>query len=97
MPTLNIMAIQDGVRNSGFSSSRPSLILPKRLAARNTEKPRKNAVETTKLQPNQSMILPSTAPATVESPSGARQPHATKASTVPADMPNTAVSILGRV
>ena len=34
MPTLNIMATQDGVLNSGTSSSRPSLMRPNRLHAR---------------------------------------------------------------
>ncbi len=33
MPALNIIAIQETVRNSGSSSSRPSGMLPNRLAA----------------------------------------------------------------
>lgn len=74
MPTLNIMQIQDKVLNSGFSSSWPSLIRPKRLEARKTANARKKAVETTKLHPKTRMIQFSTALAVTDRLSGASTP-----------------------
>ena len=51
MPALNIMAIQETVRNSGSSSSPPSGIRPYLLAASHDTKITKNDVVRTKNQP----------------------------------------------
>ncbi|MNR21076.1 hypothetical protein D3C85_1379550 [compost metagenome] len=71
------MAIHDEVQNSGCSSSLPSLIRPKRLKARNSAKTRKNAVERTKLQPNESMMMSSSACEAVPTAWGQSDPPAT--------------------
>ena len=72
------MQTQDRVENSGFSSSWPSRMRPKRLKARNTAKARKKAVEMTKLQPKTRMIQASTAPAVAVRLSGPATPQITK-------------------
>ncbi|MCY1383205.1 hypothetical protein D9M69_713080 [compost metagenome] len=51
MPALNIMATQETVRNSGASPSRPSGILPYRLAASQSTKMTKKVEVRTKNQP----------------------------------------------
>ncbi|CAM4525053.1 hypothetical protein NONI108955_43060 [Nocardia ninae] len=56
MPALNIMAIQARLLNSGFESSFPSRIRPKRLTAITTQSTRKTSAETT----NSQSKLPST-------------------------------------
>src|SRR5690606_25608790 len=78
MPTLNIMQTHERVENSGCSSSWPSLMRPKRLKARNSEKARKKAVEITKLHPKTRMIQFRVALATTARLSGPRTPHITK-------------------
>ncbi|MDT4810159.1 hypothetical protein D3C84_499280 [compost metagenome] len=92
MPTLNIIAIHDEVLNSGRSSSLPSLIRPKRLKARNSAKPRKDAVERTKLQPNQSMMVSSNACAVVAMVSGQSAPQVTTAAEITAATQKTTLS-----
>ncbi|MNN49955.1 hypothetical protein D3C81_1645170 [compost metagenome] len=92
MPTLNIIAIHDDVLNSGCSSSWPSLIRPKRLKARNSAKPRKNAVESTKLQPNQSMMVSSSACDAVAIALGDSAPQVTNEAEITAAPQKTALS-----
>ena len=51
MPALNIIAIQETVRNSGSSSSRPSRIRPKLLNASQSAKTTKPVAARMKAQP----------------------------------------------
>ncbi|MBB2673884.1 UNVERIFIED_ORG: hypothetical protein GGE44_003453 [Rhizobium esperanzae] len=94
MPTLNIMQTHEAVRNSGTSSSAPSLILPKRLIARNPAKIRKNAVETTKPHPKSPIIAESAAWVTEARLSGATAPHEMNPAAIAIAGQNTAGSML---
>ena len=94
MPTLNIMHTHETVRNSGSSSSAPSLILPKRLTARNPAKTRKNAVETTKPHPKPLMIAERIAWVTEARLSGATAPHEMNPAVIAMAGQNTAGSML---
>ena len=96
MPALNIIAIQDTVRNSGFSPSSPSGIRPYRLKARNSAKMTKPVAASTKPQPVL-VTSQSSAPLAKElSESVARAPQATRANMIAAVTPKTIQSVLGR-
>jgi hypothetical protein len=86
IPALNIIAIQDAVRNSGLSSSLPSLIRPKRLKARMRAKARNAAVERTNTQPNVAITQLSTSSATVPTPYVSSTPQSTNAREMTAAM-----------
>ena len=94
IPTLNIIATQDDVRNSGSSSSLPSLILPYREKARKPTKIKNANVASMKTQPNVSMRNPKTAEATAERLSVKNTPHTTKSMEMPKEIQNTAGSIV---
>ena len=89
IPALNIMAIHDTVRNSGFSSSRPSGILPYLLIASHSANTTNPLAARTKAQPPPVMIALSTAEATALSDDVPSTPQAMKATMSPAATPNT--------
>src|SRR5215212_2038185 len=94
IPTLNIIATQDDVLNSGSSSSLPSLILPYREKARKATKIKNANVASMKTQPNVSMRNPKTAEAMAERLSVKNTPHTTKSMEMPKETQNTPGSIV---
>src|ERR671921_1690603 len=94
IPTLNIIATQDDVLNSGSSSSSPSLILPYREKARKPTKSKNANVASMKTQPNVSIRNPKTAEATAERLSVKNTPHTTKSMDMPKETQNTPGSIV---
>ena len=80
MPALNIIAIQETVRNSGFSSSSPSGIWPKRLIASQSAKTTNAVAASTNNQPILVMTHFCAVLAAEARPSSSRTPQATKAS-----------------
>src|SRR5215207_4857902 len=94
IPTLNIIATQDDVLNSGSSSSLPSLILPYREKARKPTKIKNANVASIKTQPKVSMRNPNTAGATAERLSVKNTPHTTKSMEMPKETQNTPGSIV---
>src|SRR5262245_6969435 len=93
MPALNIIAIHDDVRNSGFSSSRPSGILPYRLAAIHRMKTTNTDASRTNSQPPFVITQVVASPDWVASEVRSRTPHATKASDATAVTPKTSQSM----
>jgi hypothetical protein len=89
MPALNIIAIQETVRNSGASSSRPSGILPYLLTASHSAKMTNPLAARTNAQPPPVMIPPSTVEATALSDAEPSTPHTMNATMSPAATPNT--------
>src|SRR3954449_9645881 len=92
MPALNIIAIQEMVRNSGASSSRPSGMRPYLLAASHRTKTTKAEARVTNSQPRLASIHVSAVPLAEPSPLGLRNPQATNATAMTAEMVKTAPS-----
>ena len=78
MPALNIIAIQEMVRNSGSSSSRPSGMLPKRLSASHSTKTTKALEVSTKSQPVLRIVQASDVPDTLARESVLTNPQTRK-------------------
>ena len=95
MPALNIIAIQETVRNSGASSSWPSGMRPYRLTASHSAKTTKPLAASTNAQPPPVMMPPSTVVATALSESVPNTPQAMNARTSTAATPNTVRSTTG--
>jgi hypothetical protein len=93
MPALNIMAIQDTVRNSGRSPSAPSGILPYLLNATHRAKITKPLAASTNAQPPPVITPFSTAADTADSVSVDATPHTTKATVSTAAIPKIHRSI----
>jgi hypothetical protein len=77
------------VRNSGFSSSSPSRIFPKRLRPRKTASTRKPSVDRTNIQPKFSITQPSAESAALPRLELSSTPHSTNATQRPAAGKNT--------
>ena len=93
MPALNIIAIQDTVRNSGSSSSRPSGIAPNLLTANHSTKITNADDVTTKSQPVFSMVQVSAEPDTLLRDGVLTKPHTRKPTAIAAVTPNTTQSM----
>src|SRR5690606_19180585 len=90
---LNIMAIQETVRNSGASSSRPRGILPRLLYASHSANTTNPLATSTNAQPPTSMTPASTAEDTVLRVTTEATPHTMKATTRVAAIPKIHQSI----
>src|SRR5688500_1444324 len=88
MPALNIIAIQEMVRNSGRSSSRPSGIRPYLPAASQITYTTNADASSTNSQPRLPVTQPRTEPLTVPRPVGVTKPQATKPSAMTAATAN---------
>src|ERR1700712_4450026 len=93
MPALNIIAIQDTVRNSGSSSSRPSGMAPNLLTANQSTKITNADDVTTKSQPVFSMVQVSAAPDTLLREGVLTKPHTRNATAMAAVTPKTTQSM----
>src|SRR3712207_1691218 len=89
MPALNIIAIQDTVRNWGSSSSAPSLMRPYLLAASQMTKTTKKLAASTKSQPVFWMTQPSADEDTEPRLAVLTKPQITKPTASAAVTPNT--------
>ncbi|MDR6117188.1 hypothetical protein QE370_000372 [Aeromicrobium sp. SORGH_AS981] len=96
MPALNIMAIQETVRNSGFSSSSPSGTRPYLEAASHSTKRTKNDATSTKNQPVLTITQEREASEAALRPSVLTRPQTTKAMATTPVTPKTTGSILRR-
>ncbi|GAB3355493.1 hypothetical protein GCM10027300_23950 [Modestobacter lapidis] len=92
IPALNIIAIQETVRNSGRSPSRPSGMRPYLLAATQITKMTNPDARTTNSQPRFSSTQASALPLVLPRFPGAMKPQATKARATTAATPKTTVS-----
>ena len=92
MPALNIIAIQEMVRNSGRSSSRPSGIRPYLLAASQITYTTNADASSTNSQPRLPVTQPRTEPLTEPRPVGVAKPQATKPSAIAAATANRTLS-----
>ena len=93
MPALNIMAIQDTVRNSGRSLSRPRGMRPYLLTASQMANRTKVLAARTKAQPPTEMTPPSTLVATALKVLVLISPQASRAMTRTAATPKTTLSV----
>jgi hypothetical protein len=89
MPALNIIAIHDTVRNSGFSSSRPSGMAPNRLTANQSTNTTNALAASTNSQPVLVITQFSAALAALPNDAVLASPQATKASETAALAPKT--------
>jgi hypothetical protein len=89
IPALNIIAIQETVRNSGASPSRPSGIRPYRLTASHSANTTNPLAASTNAHPPTLITPLSTADITALMDSVCSNPHAMNATTSAADDPNT--------
>jgi hypothetical protein len=93
MPALNIIAIQDTVRNSGSSSSRPSGMAPNRLNASHSTKITNADDVTTNSQPVFSMVQVRAAPDTLLRDGVLRKPQTKNPTAMAAVTPKTTQSM----
>jgi hypothetical protein len=92
IPALNIIAIQEMVRNSGSSSSRPSGMFPKRLSASHRTNTTKALDVSTKSQPVLRIVQASDVSDTPARESVLTNPQMRKRTAIAAVTPKTTLS-----